>query len=725
LQIRRTASKYPLLIQKKNMDDYLNRIPIQAQRDIEATLDAMQKAIPDFHARAEQKRMILALAASFFSQGLVVCEGPTGVGKSLSYLVAGGVAAKHMQKKLVLATATVSLQEQLLRDLPNFVSYAKLDLQFGLSKGRSRYACVSRLIRASSREGRDVVFMEHSDVGHEASATLREMAETLHNGWDGDRDSWAGQVSDHLWHAITTDRHGCSKRRCEHLSSCPYYVDRNRLRDCDIIVTNQDVLLSDLELGGGYLLPKPEECLYVIDEGHHLERKAVEHFTKRVRLMAVEQSMERLPKITTALARLLKDNEVEDLSRRAIQHAGGVGRAVANLVTRLSNYGPIQMANGPGGDVDTPRYRFPKGEMPPEFASLAGEVYNTTTSLAATLQALRQCAAEATGKGDVISMKAEPWLSALGRIYGRIEKSMHAWAHILNGSKNCPIPVAKWIEVEEHQGKLDYLIHAADITAAPMLQEMLWGRAHAAAVTSATITVGGEFKHYAAATGLKAFPKAEYLKLESPFDYANQAVLRVPAMRTLPGRDDGHTIEVAELLPGLIADKEAALVLFSSRSQLQDVLKRLPPQLLSKCLVQNTRSRRELLAEHARRVSNGQGSVLCGLQSFAEGLDLPGNLCTHVVICKLPFSPPDNPVDEAKAEWIASRGGNPFIQMAVPQACVRLAQAVGRLIRREGDHGKVTLLDRRIVERNYGELLLRSLPPMRKEIVESREKQVA
>lgn len=706
-------------------DDYHSRIPVAAQRDIEAMLSAMQKAIPDFHARVEQQRMIYALAASFFSRGLVVCEGPTGVGKSLSYLVAGSVAAKHLKKKLVLATATVALQEQLLCDLPDFVRHGGLDIKFGIAKGRGRYCCVARLVRANHHEGRESIMLENHDVDRAASVTLSEMANALYRRWDGDRDSWPGTVPDSLWRAVTTDRHGCSKQRCDHFKSCPYYAARDQLRECDIVVSNHDVLLSDLELGGGYLLPKPEDCLYVIDEGHHLEHKAVQHFTKRVRLMAVEQWMERLPKITAAISRLLKDGELTSLSNQAVQSAATVGRTIGNFVSRLSNYGPIQIANGPGGDVDTPRYRFPKGELPMEFVSCATEVYKATDLLVGVLQELRHRTIQATEGGDVVSLKTEPWLSALGGLYGRLEKSLAAWQHILTVSGTAPIPVAKWIEVAEYHGKLDFIIHAAEITPAPMLQEMLWGRACAAAVTSATITVGGEFHHYSAATGLKAFPKTEFLRLNSPFDYANRAVLSVPAMRTLPGKGEAHTNEITELLPTIIGEDEAALVLFSSRNQMQDVLKGLPKSFLSTCLVQNTRSRRELLAEHARRVLAGQGSVLFGLQSFAEGLDLPGRLCTHVVITKLPFSPPDNPVDEAQAEWIAARGGNPFIQMALPQACVRLSQAVGRLIRREDDYGKVTLLDRRVVERNYGELILRSLPPMRREIVESISKRVA
>ncbi len=708
-------------------DNTLPGLPSDVQGEIDEIYMRVQQATPEFYARPEQYRMMRELAATFLNKEINVAEGPTGVGKSLAYILPGSIVARKLKKKLVIATATVSLQEQLVgRDIPQFIAKSGMDLRFGIAKGRGRYACTARLVRLGAVKGQDSILVDNHVLNQEESAILSTLSGALQKGeWNGDRDSWDGAIPEQVWQTVTTDRHGCNKRRCDFFASCPYYVSRNSLREADIIVANQDVVLSDISLGGGYLLPKPEDTIYVIDEGHHLPHKTIQHFTEGVRLHAIEKWVERLPKVVNALATLLKDHEVGLLAKGCMDEGIALGRSVSAFLTSLSNYGPIQVANGAAGDADSPLYRFPKGVLPKAFAEHAKDVRDKTESLAETMLTLRNKAMEASEDGDVVALKAEPWFSSLGTLCGRIQKSINCWNLLLEHSDHDSQLIAKWISVKEYQGKLDYHIEASRISPAAILEEKLWTRAFSVAVTSATITVAGKFDHYARDSGLSNFAKVRYLKLNSPFDYANKAELAIPLMAAMPGKDDNHTREVSEKLTQMINRDEATLVLFSSRRQMQEVLGQIPKDLLEICLVQNQKSRQEILSRHAQRVAQGQGSVIFGLQSFAEGLDLPGALCTHVIVTKIPFPMPDNPVDQAVAEWITDRGGNAFVEQTVPRACIRLVQAVGRLIRREMDWGKVTILDRRIVDRNYGKMLLKSLPPMRLNIEHIRARNVA
>jgi len=201
----------------------------------------------------------------------------------------------------------------------------------------------------------------------------------------------------------------------------------------------------------------------------------------------------------------------------------------------------------------------------------------------------------------------------------------------------------------------------------------------------------------------------------SPFDYSN-ATLTVPAMDCDPGDPQAHTQAIVELLPELLAGEAGSLVLFSSRRQLADVYEGLPDGFREQILRQGDYSKQETLRRHRKAIDAGDSSIIFGLASFAEGVDLPGNYCSHVVVAKIPFAVPDSPLESALAEWIESQGRNAFMEISVPDAALRLLQASGRLLRTEQDTGKVTLLDRRLVTRRYGKAILDSLPPFNREV---------
>jgi ATP-dependent DNA helicase DinG len=264
------------------------------------------------------------------------------------------------------------------------------------------------------------------------------------------------------------------------------------------------------------------------------------------------------------------------------------------------------------------------------------------------------------------------------------------------------------------EGSLDVEFQSSPLEAAEALTEVLWTRCHAAVVTSATLASTDGFGRFAEQAGIP--PGSRFVSAPSSFPYETAAELHVPRISADPSRAAEHADAVAALLPELIDPDEATLVIFTSWRQLDAVSAAMPADLMRRVLSQATETRSRILSEHRKRIDAGRGSIIFGVASFAEGIDLPGDYCRHVVITKLPFSVPDEPVQAAMAEWLEQQGRNPFMEMSVPDAALRLKQACGRLLRSETDTGRVTLLDPRIVTRRYGRAILDVLPPFRRRI---------
>lgn len=244
----------------------------------------------------------------------------------------------------------------------------------------------------------------------------------------------------------------------------------------------------------------------------------------------------------------------------------------------------------------------------------------------------------------------------------------------------------------------------------------MFSQAFATVLCSATLTTLNSFDYIKQELGLSQHPGLQTLKVDSPFDYQQKARLLLPKMQTDPS-SDAFTDELIAKLPQYIDKTAGNLLLFASYWQMQKVVEALRVKGWS-FLVQGEASRQSLLELHALKVKAGEGSILCGTQSFSEGLDLPGALLTNLVITKLPFAVPSSPLEEALSEAITKRGGNPFLQMTVPATARKLVQACGRLLRQEMDHGRIVILDRRLVTKTYGKAMLNALPPFSRTIEE-------
>ncbi|MGP9497201.1 MULTISPECIES: ATP-dependent DNA helicase DinG [unclassified Halomonas] len=649
-----------------------------------------------------------------------VLEAGTGTGKTLAYLIAALPIAKARGKRLVISTATVALQEQVLnQDLPALASHSGIAFRYALAKGRGRYVCVAKLdqVMEGAEPNPTLSLFEQSLQTESSDFTVlaTDMTDAYGQGkWEGDRDNWPTTIDDAHWRRLTVDHRQCTGRRCGHFGACAFFRSRRDLENADVIVANHDLVLADLALGGGAILPDPADCIFVFDEGHHLPDKALSHFAHRFAVHGCVRWLNTLKSSLTDLNQAL-----------AVQPT--IARLLASLPEAIHGLEPVlgdvfsvghQLAGRPNGlsdEENTLQSRFEKGQVPDALREQAQQLLVMFATLSRCLESISEILRESLDPDKQTGLdreQAESWLPLVALLHGRALEAHALWqAFSEQDAPNAP-PSARWLTLSRVAGEPEIEFSASPVSAAHTLAKHLWGRCHGAVVTSATLTALGRFERIQERAGLAN--RYRYQALPSPFDYAN-AVLRVPKEATDPGDRDAHENAIAQFVTQL-TDKEAALVLFSSRAQLRAVEKSLPAAIRERVLAQDALPKRELIERHRAAVDKGKGSIIFGLASFAEGIDLPGDYLTHVVITRLPFSVPDDPVGATLAEWIESQGGNSFMRISVPDASIKLVQACGRLIRKESDQGVITLLDKRVITRRYGQALLDALPPFRREI---------
>lgn len=700
----------------------------------------------ELKARYGQKLMVAAIArtlgaipqaadgerdqAKCDGEHICVVEAGTGTGKTVAYLLAAIPLAQAQGKKLVVSTATVALQEQIVhKDLPELLRHSGLQFEFALAKGRGRYLCLSKLdqlLASFSANGVGTSLALYEDekppVGEEAVKLYRGMTDQLAAGsWDGDRDNWPHTLEDRDWSLITTDHRQCSGRRCPHVSSCSFFRARESIGKVSVIVANHDLLLADLALGGGAILPPPEESIYILDEAHHLPEKALNHFSHHVRVGATTSWLDQVNKnLGQMLGEIGDGGELERAAEQLPSHLAAAKLALEQLWPLLEDSCDFEGERGRSS-----RHRFAGGRVPESLHQLAAALHEEFDELESLFGKLLQVAQRLLEDpfSPVPAADLERWYPLLGSWHGRAEANLELWADYAraetcedenrDATGSSPPPWARWVTLVDWGGATDFEVCSSPILAASTLEHSLWRRCFGAVLTSATLTALGNFQRLQLRAGT---PKnASYQVVPSPFDY-RRALLQVPASAVDAGDAEAHTNAVIDALPALLDGPGGALVLFSSRRQMETVHESLPGTWRNRILVQGQRSRQQLLENHRETIDGGGSSVLFGLASFAEGLDLPGDYCRHVIIAKLPFAVPDDPIEAALAEWIEARGGNAFMQITVPDASLKLVQACGRLLRTEADSGTVTLLDRRIVSRRYGRAMLDALPPFSRKI---------
>ncbi len=706
--------------------------------------DAIVQASAGFRPRPGQRSMAAQVAATFAQadlgkeggddpqRAIAVIQAGTGVGKSLAYCVPAIQLALARGTRVLISTATVALQEQLVhKDLPALAQHMDQPFAFALAKGRGRYVCKLKLERLASgashedddipddllateaTEQRQAQRMQPSPAAGQGERMqfYASLADALATGqWDGDRDQLPTTPEPELWGPVAADAHTCTGKHCPLFHQCSYFERRKALVAAQVIVANHDLLLSSI---GARLLPELDNCLLVIDEAHHLPGTALAQF-------GCEMDLSRLTWIDKLASRALRIGqlmEVEDIAD-VPQHAARLRAALQDLARLVQDLyaEPLSLSPpGKGRMAASPlpaRARVPQGHLPDALAEPLGQIAHHAGGLLEVLRAIAKALRTALRDTPAEARRLSQLFVQVGALAPRLE-GVHACAHLLlQEAPEEGVPAAKWFTQAVEGEFLVLRAHANPVLPGATLRQHLWSAVRGAVLTSATLTGCGQFDFFLRESGLHGNDAVTTLEVPSPFDYARQGTLVARETRAEPRDAQAFTAEMVDaLLADLARVPSGALVLFTSREQMRQAVDLLPTALRATVLVQNQWPRQQLLAMHRERVGQGQASIIFGMQSFGEGLDLPGALCESLFIAKLPFAPPDDPVGEARAEWLRSNGRDPFSELVVPATAMRLAQWVGRAIRTEEDQAHVYCYDKRLVRTGYGQRLLAGLPP--------------
>ncbi len=660
---------------------------------IRALLDPdgpMAARLEDYEPREAQQQMTLAIAQLYTRGGRLIAEAGPGTGKSLAYLLPSVHHAVAKKERVVVATNTITLQEQLMdKDIPFLRSWLPFDFDATLLKGRSNYVSLrrwNRYLNAPSLRVDGTWFSE------EVKFKLRMLVWLAGSG-QGDRaEIRLNGLDEVFWLRAASTAEDCLAAHCDNYKTqrCFYWNSRRAAHEADIVVTNHALLLADA-LGSGTVLP-PYQHL-VVDEAHKLEESAIDTLTVRV---GEEELLESLESALTwhraasgsapAPVRIIADQ---------VRHA--CGDLFAELKALLAALQPaLPEAAVAGGRppraarlvLDGPGRRLPEAIR---ASGRAGE-------LALHANALRQSLDAARGHGE-----ADPNTHA-SRELELFSDQLRARAGVIEEAFLNPQPERLyWVQAQRRSGRP--IVQAAPTDAGRVLYEKALSEKATVVFTSASLAVAGSFDYFKRGVGLPAAGAYELI-LGSPFDYLSQALLCLPT--DLYDLDDPRFLEqtgatvagVARALGG------QTLVLFTAHQQLHEVAARLRALTASdglRVLAQNIDgTRRQLL----QQFQDDSRSVLCGTSSFWEGIDVPGDGLSCVVIVRLPFKVPTDPVQIARSAALA----DPFAELMLPEAALRLKQGFGRLIRRRTDRGAVVLLDHRVANRAYGRAFLDALP---------------
>jgi ATP-dependent DNA helicase DinG len=618
----------------------------------------LAQRIANFSARNSQQDMAAHIEQVLADQSILVAESGTGTGKTFAYLVPALLSGR----KVLISTGTRNLQDQLFhRDLPMVRDALALPVTTALLKGRANYLCLHRLERAEL----EAHFSNRRETGEARGAGLHKNSHMQCVREWGARTR-SGDISElvevpedsDIWPRVTSTPDNCLGSNCERYNDCFVNQARRDALGADVLVVNHHLFFADLALreeGFGQLLPGVEAVIF--DEAHQLPEIASNFFG---------QSLS-----SQQLISLCRDTVTEEIKENSA--VAGLQAAAGKLEKSVADL----------------RLNFGVEPQRAAWGALAGRkgfqaaLHDTRQRLTELTNLLDQAAARGTG------------------LAGCFRRASSYLDRLLLFSDNPPPDTIPWFET----GARSFLLRLTPMDVATPFRACMADHPRAWVFTSATLAVDGNFDHFLTQLGLEEVETAVW---ESPFDYARQTLLYLPQNLPEPAAPDYTERLLEAALPVLEASRGRAFLLFTSHRALKFAADWLPGRIAYPLLVQGTAPRAELL-ERFRRLGN---AVLLGTGSFWEGVDVRGEALSCVIIDKLPFAAPDDPVLQARAAAMQEAGRSPFMDYQLPNAVIALKQGVGRLIRDEQDRGVLMLCDPRLRSKGYGKIFLASLPAM-------------
>jgi Rad3-related DNA helicases len=674
----------------------------ELKTQIRQSLEAAKKGMPDFKIRQAQNKMIAeiskTLSGEYPNGNPILCvEAPTGTGKTMAYLLSAIPIAKAQKKKLIVSSANVALQEQLLfKDIPEVQKYCSVDFEYALVKGRSRYVCVRNLInlvedKSSESELFDNAALWDAPPGKYQLDQLGEMLKDYSGkNWNGEIDDLDQTPDGSLWQKIACNRFTCTAKNCEFYNDCAFFKARKRITKADVIVANHDLILADLSTGNT-VLPDVDESIYIFDEAHHLNQKALSHFSLSAGTEFIKTSIRQTQGAGDQVCKLTQQDAL-DIPIKSIDDY------LDDLIQLLKNL-----------DFDEDTYLFDQGIVDESIQVICQNLRTTINSVHTQFNTLKESWSDYLKIKMIDKTVADPLNNALGECEQHLSSILLLLSSFLQVDEAGQAPHSRWVEKTILANKKNnYILSSAQIDISNNLDQLIWSKIAGAVLTSATLSSLGSFARLNQQLGLVK-DKNQYLRLPSPFNLDGVDFI-VAKFKSNPTQVYEHTQEVASQLLKRINTDESSLVLFASNKQMQLVADLVEKKLDCALFVQGEFSKKLILKKHQDLRKRNKGSVIFGLDSFAEGVDLKGDNLTHVVIVKLRFSVPNSPIEKTTQDYLQSQNRNPFMEISLPDASLRLIQACGRLIRTETDTGKITIFDNRLVSKFYGKQLLNALP---------------
>ncbi len=643
--------------------------------DALSTGGLISRVFSDFEQRPEQIKMACAVSKAFEKSKHLAVEAGTGVGKSFAYLIPAINAVNKGQNRILISTYTITLQEQLInKDLPFLANCLGIDFTAVLAKGRSNYICLRRLDYAEKAQ------KGYFDGFSQNLNDIKNWAQRTSDGSLSD----LGYVPDaSTWDAVKSEHGNCKGRKCQHFRQCFYHRARRRLESADIIVANHALMFSDLALkqkGTSFL---PAYKYVIIDEAHNIEHVAEDHFGINLSSWRIEYMINGLFNSRTHKGLLVHLN-----ADTAIDLTANVKAASKMFFKKVQDWYEESLSQT-------------NGRCEKEF------VDDTISAHLKKLRAELVKLARSTEDDDEkfeITRFVDRCADIIADLRGFLEQQKDDYIY--------------WVEVTG-KSRQTVSLRSAPINVGPDVKSALFDRYESVIMTSATLSCGDEsqaegFNFFAGRVGLEDF---DSLKLGSPFDYEKQVTVYIEKNMAEPSSPDfnGQAIEAIKKYVTLTQGR--AFVLFTSyamMSKVADDMKDWFSQNNIELLVQGSGvDRSDLLCQFKADHS----SVLFGADSFWQGVDVPGEALGNVIIVKLPFAVPSQPLIAGRIDQIKNQGGNPFFDYQLPLAIIKFKQGFGRLIRKKTDHGIIVVLDSRIIQKRYGMRFLNAIPKCTVEVV--------